>query len=68
MSILFYTQAPVMEDVPRISYAAKPTQWQSVTGANVLQVKVGTYRNAVFEGVFLIDEDETAKYSKTVDG
>ena len=68
MNTLFYTQAPLMEDVPNLSALAKPTRWHAVTGANVLKVKTGTYRNAVFEGVFLVDEAETAKHSKTVDG
>ena len=57
-----------MEDVPKLSAFAKPTQWQTVTGADVLKVKTGTYRNAVFEGVFLIDVAETEKHTKTIDG
>lgn len=68
MNTLFYTQAPLMDGVPHLSALAKPTQWQPVKGANVLTVKTGTYRNAVFEGVFLIDEAETEKHSNTVDG
>jgi hypothetical protein len=68
MNTLFYTQAPLMYGVPNLSPLAKPTNWQAVKGANVLKVKTGTYRNAVFEGVFLIDEAESEKHSKTVDG
>ena len=47
---------------------AKPTSWQTVSNATVLKVQKGTYRNAVFEGVFLVDEVETAKHKDSKDG
>ena len=70
MSILFYSQAPVMDDAltPHLSQLAKPTSWQTVSNATVLKVQKGTYRNAVFEGVFLVDESETAKHKDSKDG
>jgi hypothetical protein len=70
MSTLFYTQAPVMDDAltPHHSQLAKPTQWQTVSSVKVIKIQKGTYRNAVFNGVFLIDEVETAKHKETKDG
>ena len=70
MSILFYSQAPVMDDAstPHLSQLAKPTGWQTVSNAIVLKVQKGTYRNAFFEGVFLVDESETAKHKDSKDG
>lgn len=70
MSILFYSQAPVMDDAltPHLSQLAKPTSWQTVSNAIVLKVEKGSYRNAVFSGVFLIDEVETAKHKDSIDG
>lgn len=70
MSILFYSQAPVMDDAltPHLSQLAKPTSWQTVSNTTVLKVQKGTYRNAVFEGVFLVDESETAKHKDSKDG
>ena len=70
MSILFYTQAPFMDDAltPHHSHLAKPTSWQTVSNATVLNVQKGTYRNAVFSGVFLVDEVETAKHKDSKDG
>ncbi len=47
---------------------AKPTGWQTVTNSTVLKVQKGTYRNAVFSGVFLVDEVETSKHKDTKDG
>ena len=47
---------------------AKPTSWQTVSNATVLKVLKGTYRNAVFEGVFLVDEVETSKHKDSKDG
>jgi hypothetical protein len=63
MNILFYTQAPVMDDAltPHLSQLAKPTNWQTVSNATVLKVQKGTYRNAIFSGVFLVDEVETSR-------
>ena len=70
MSILFYSQAPVMDDAltPHLSQLAKPTSWQTVSNTTVLKVQKGTYRNAVFEGVFFVDESETAKHKDSKDG
>ena len=70
MSILFYSQAPDMDDTltPHLSQLAKPTSWQTVSNATVLKVQKGTYRNAVFDGVFLVDEVETAKHKDSKDG
>ena len=47
---------------------AKPTSWQTVSNATVLKVQKGTYRNAVFSGVFLVDEVETSKHKDSKDG
>jgi len=47
---------------------AKPTGWQTVSNATVLKVQKGTYRNAIFSGVFLVDEVETSKHKETKDG
>jgi hypothetical protein len=47
---------------------AKPTGWQTVSNSTVLKVQKGTYRNAVFSGVFLVDEVETSKHKDTKDG
>ena len=47
---------------------AKPTKWESVTDATVLSIKTGTYRNAVFDGLFLLDEDATDKQKDSEDG
>ena len=47
---------------------AKPTSWQTVSNATVLKVQKGTYRNAIFSGVFLVDEVETSKHKETKDG
>ena len=47
---------------------AKPTSWQTVSNATVLKVHKGTYRNAVFEGVFLVDEVETSKHKDSKGG
>ena len=70
MSVIFYSQAPVMDDAltPHLSQLAKPTSWQTVSNATVLKVQKGTYRNAVFDGVFLVDEVETAKHKDSKDG
>lgn len=70
MSVIFYSQAPVMDDAltPHLSQLAKPTSWQTVSNATVLKVQKGTYRNAVFDGVFLVDEVETSKHKDSKDG
>ncbi len=47
---------------------AKPTGWQTVSNSTVLKVQKGTYRNAVFSGIFLVDEVETSKHKDTKDG
>ena len=47
---------------------AKPTGWQTVSNATVLKVQKGTYRNAIFSGVFLVDEVETSKHKDTKEG
>ena len=47
---------------------AKPTGWQTVSNSTVLKVQKGAYRNAVFSGVFLVDEVETSKHKDTKDG
>jgi hypothetical protein len=54
--------------VPSTDELAKPTKWESVTDATVLSIKSGTYRNAVFDGLFLLDEDATAKQKDSEDG
>ena len=68
--MLFYTSAPLMPSslAPDTEPLAKPTGWQTVSNATVLKVQKGTYRNAVFEGVFLFDESETAKHKDSKDG
>jgi len=70
MNTLFHSQAPVMAKslAPDTEPRAKPTGWQNVTNATVLKVENGTYRNAVFGGVFLVDEVKTAKYKYSKDG
>jgi len=70
MSMLFYNQAPVMSKslAPDTEPLAKPTGWQTVSNATVLKVQGGRYRNAVFDGVFLVDEIETAKCKDSKDG
>ena len=52
---------------PNTEPRAKPTGWQTVSNATVLKVQNGTYRNAVFDGVFLVDEIKTAKYKYSKD-
>ena len=68
--MLFFTSAPLMSSslVPDTEPLAKPTSWQTVSNATVLKVLKGTYRNAVFEGVFLVDEVETSKHKDSKDG
>ena len=68
--MLFFTSAPLMSSslVPNTEPLAKPTSWQTVSNATVLKVLKGTYRNAVFEGVFLVDEVETSKHKDSKDG
>lgn len=70
MNKIFYTQAPLMSSslAPDTEPLAKPTSWQTVSNATVLKVLKGAYRNAVFEGVFLVDELETAKHKDSKDG
>lgn len=70
MSTLFYSQAPVMSSsmAPDTEPFAKPTSWQTVSNATVLKVLKGSYRNAVFEGFFLVDEVETSKHKDSKDG
>lgn len=68
--MLFYTSAPLMTEssAPNTEPMAKPTQWQTVTNARVIRVKKAAYRNAYFDGVFLIDEVETEKHKGSKDG
>lgn len=70
MSTLFYSEAPVMSSsiAPDTEPLAKPTSWQTVSNSTVLKVLKGTYRNAVFDGIFLVDEVETAKHKDSKDG
>ena len=70
MNEIFYTQAPLMSSslAPDTEPLAKPTGWQNVSNATVLKVQNGTYRKAVFDGVFLVDEIKTAKYKNTKAG
>jgi hypothetical protein len=70
MDTIFYTQAPLMSSSlgRDTEPLAKPTSWQTVSNATVLKVLKGTYRNAVFEGVFLVDEVETSKHKDSKDG
>jgi hypothetical protein len=70
MSTLFYSQAPVMSSsmTPDTEPLAKPTGWQTVSNATVLKVQKGTYRNAIFSGIFLVDEIETSKHKDSKDG
>ncbi len=53
---------------PDTESLAKPTGWQTVSNATVLRVQKGTYRNAVFSGVFLVDEVETSKHKDSKNG
>ncbi|PUE30842.1 hypothetical protein B9Z35_07260 [Limnohabitans sp. Jir61] len=68
--MLFFTSAPLMSSslAPDTEPLAKPTSWQTVSNATVLKILKGTYRNAVFDGVFLVDEVETAKHKDSKDG
>lgn len=68
--MLFFTSAPLMNrSLARDTEPlAKPTGWQTVSNATVLKVQKGTYRNAVFSGVFLVDEVETSKHKDSKDG
>ncbi len=68
--MLFFTSAPLMNSslAPDTEPRAKPTGWQTVSNSTVLKVQKGTYRNAVFSGVFLVDEVETSKHKDTKDG
>lgn len=68
--MLFFTNAPLMSSslAPDTEPLAKPTGWQTVSNATVLKVQKATYRNAVFDGVFLVDEVETAKHTSSKDG
>lgn len=68
--MLFFTSAPLMNSslAPKTEPLAKPTSWQTVSNATVLKVQKGTYRNAVFSGVFLVDEFETDKHKDSKDG
>ncbi len=70
MSTLFYSQAPVMSSsvTPKTESLAKPTSWQTVSNTTVLKVQKGTYRSAIFSGVFLVDEAETSKHKDSKDG
>ena len=70
MNTIFYTQAPLMSSSlgRDTEPLAKPTSWQTVSNATVLKVLKGTYRNAVFEGFFLVDEVETSKHKNSKDG
>ena len=68
--MLFFTSAPLMSSslAPDTEPLAKPSSWQTVSDATVLKVLKGTYRNAVFEGVFLVDEVETSKHKDSKGG
>lgn len=68
--MLFFTSAPLMNrSLARDTEPlAKPTVWQTVSNATVIKVQKGTYRNAVFSGVFLVDEVETSKHKDSKDG
>ena len=68
--MLFFTSAPLMNSslAPKTEPLAKPTRWQTVSNATVLKVQTGTYRKAVFSGVYLIDEIATAKHKDSKDG
>ncbi len=68
--MLFFTSAPIMNRslAPDTEPLAKPTGWQTVSNATVLRVQKGTYRNAVFSGVFLVDEVETSKHKDSKNG
>ena len=70
MNTIFYTQAPLMSSslAPDKDPRAKPKSWLTVSDATVLKIRKGTYRNAVFDGVFLVDEVETAKHKDSKDG
>jgi len=70
MNTIFYTQAPLMSSSlgRDTEPLAKPTSWQTVSNATALKVLKGTYRNAVFEGFFLVDEVETSKHKDSKDG
>ena len=68
--MLFYTSAPLMSSSlePKTEPLAKPTKWQTVSNVTVLKVQKGTYRKAVFSGIYLIDEVATAKHKDSKDG
>ena len=68
--MLFYTSAPLMSGslAPDTSPLAKPTKWEIVKNKTVLEIKIGTYRSAVFDGIFVVDELETSKSRDLNDG
>ena len=70
MPMSFYLNAPLTSAVsaPDTDAHAKPTRWVTVSNAAVLKVKKAAYRNAVFEGTFLLDKAETEKYTSTKEG
>ena len=70
MPMSFYLNAPLTsaESAPSTDAHAKPTRWVTVSNAAVLKVKKATYRNAVFEGAFLLDKAETEKHTSTKEG
>lgn len=65
-----YRTAPIITpgDVPSTSKLAKPTMWEPVTGATVLKVASGRYRQAVFSDTFLVNEAATEKHKHSKDG
>jgi len=65
-----YRTAPIITPggVPPACKLAKPTMWESVTGATVLKVATGKYRRAVFSGTFLVNEVATEKHKHSEDG
>lgn len=68
MNFYFKAEEIIPGSVPSTDELAKPTKWEPVTDATVLSIKSGTYRNAVFDGLFLLDEDATAKQKDSEDG
>ena len=67
--ILFYTSAPAIWKgfSPSPDRLAKATKWEHVENERVIKVKNGTYRKAVFDGIFLIDTKHPSITSKNTD-
>lgn len=64
----FYSSAPIWnKDDPKIPHTcnlAKPTGWEKVSNAKVMHLLGATYRGAVFDGNFVLDERHPIRPNK----